>query len=95
MIPVRYAAVDVPLAQPRDAAAAPPAAVVVAAAAAKVVCLLAQIPGDYGLVVGGGLHREVPALLDVPGDDLPAGLDAPALGADVVLEVAVVRRQRR
>ena len=29
------------------------------------------------------------------GDKLPAGLDAPALGPDVVLEVAVVRRQRR
>ena len=94
MIPVRHAAVGVPLAKPRDAAALP-AAVVAAAAAAEAVCLLAHIPGDAGLVVGGWLHREAPPLLDVPGDDLPAGLDAPALGADVVLEVAVVRRQRR
>ena len=29
------------------------------------------------------------------GDELPARLDAPALGADVVLEVAVVRRRRQ
>ena len=29
------------------------------------------------------------------GDKLPARLDAPALGADMVLEVAVVRRRRQ
>ena len=58
LIPVRHAAVDVPLSQPRDAAAQSVVQVV------GVVDHLAQLAGQKQLL-GRWLQREAPLLLDV------------------------------